>query len=45
MKNMDIFLNTGIFSESVVNLINFYDWSKVKNFPKKGIFYPKKIFE
>ena len=21
------------------------DWSKVKNFPKKGIFYPKKIFE
>ena len=36
MKNVDIFLNTGIFSRSVANRINFYDWSKVKNFPKKG---------
>ena len=33
---MDIFLSTGIFSGSVANPINFYDWSKVKNFPKKG---------
>ena len=34
MKNVDIFLNTGIFSRSVANRINLYDWSKVKNFPK-----------
>ena len=36
MKNIDIFLNTSSFSGSVANRINFYDWSKVKNFPKKG---------
>ena len=42
MKNMDIFLNTGIFSGSVATPINFYDWLKVKNFPKRAFFTRKK---